>query len=196
MTGRGRSAPCRSPKATCSRSPHIEPYLGGVLAQLAAEQHLRGLDRDPFIDRLTHYLAELNATHPFREGNGRTQRPFVQQLAEDAGYHIDWRTLDPQENIDASGRRTVVTTSPYERSSPSSSPRPNKDEITRVLSAASHDNTNALLISAPPAPDATLEPSAETLKPRSLSHRRSGRDPLGRRGIARSAPIRRQLLCD
>jgi fido (protein-threonine AMPylation protein) len=44
---------------------------------------------------LTYYLAEINATHPFREGNGRTQRAFLQQLAEDAGYRIDWRTLDP-----------------------------------------------------------------------------------------------------
>jgi cell filamentation protein len=58
---------------------HIASYLGGVLAQLPGEQHLRGLDREAFIDRLTHYLAEINATHPFREGNGRTQRAFVQQ---------------------------------------------------------------------------------------------------------------------
>jgi fido (protein-threonine AMPylation protein) len=43
---------------------HIDSYLGGGLAQLGDEQHLRDLDREPFIDRLAHYLAEINATHP------------------------------------------------------------------------------------------------------------------------------------
>jgi cell filamentation protein len=82
---------------------HIEPYLGAVLSQLAAENYLRGLDRDDLIDRLTHYLAEINATHPFREGNGRTQRAFLSQLAANhAGYRIEWARLDPQRNLDAS----------------------------------------------------------------------------------------------
>lgn len=81
---------------------HIESYLAGVLAQLPAERHLRGFDCEPFVDRLTHYLAEINSTHPFREGNGRTQRAFISQLAHDAGYRIDWSKLDPRLNIDAS----------------------------------------------------------------------------------------------
>jgi hypothetical protein len=99
----------------CRGSSHIRVGSG----------RLRGLYRDRFIDRLTHCLAEVNATHPSREGNGRTHRVFLQQLAEDAGYHIDWRTLDPPEDIDASPHwRIVVTTKRYERSSPSSSPHP------------------------------------------------------------------------
>jgi cell filamentation protein len=77
-------------------------YLGSVLAKLPAERHLRGLTREQVIDLLTYYLAEINATHPFREGNGRAQRAFVAQLAADAGYRVDWRRLDPQRNIDAS----------------------------------------------------------------------------------------------
>jgi len=32
--------------------------------------------RESFLDRLTHYFAEVNAIHPFREGNGRAQRAF------------------------------------------------------------------------------------------------------------------------
>jgi cell filamentation protein len=116
---------------------HIEPYLGGVLAQLAGEQHLRGLDRDPFIDRLTHYLAEINATHPFREGNGRTQRAFLQQLAQDASYRIDWRTLDPQENIDASRAAHRGDNQPLRAILAQLVTTPEQDEITRVLSAAS-----------------------------------------------------------
>ena len=33
---------------------HAESYLGDVLAELPRENHLRGLDRDRTIDRLTH----------------------------------------------------------------------------------------------------------------------------------------------
>jgi fido (protein-threonine AMPylation protein) len=61
-----------------------------------------GQDRDPFIDRLTYYLGEVNAVHPFREGNGRTQRAFFGQLADDAGFPLDWQDLDADRNIAAS----------------------------------------------------------------------------------------------
>jgi cell filamentation protein len=81
---------------------HIEPFLADVLAQLAAEQYLRGLESDPIVDRLTHYLAEINAAHPFREGNGRTQRAFIGQLANHAGYGIAWERADPTDNLNGS----------------------------------------------------------------------------------------------
>jgi PHD/YefM family antitoxin component YafN of YafNO toxin-antitoxin module len=80
----------------------IEPYANDVFLHLAMEKHLRGLPRDAFVDRLAHYLAEINAIHPFREGNGRTQRAFFNQLARDANWTIRWRSMDPEENIDAS----------------------------------------------------------------------------------------------
>ncbi|HTX07461.1 MAG TPA: Fic family protein [Solirubrobacteraceae bacterium] len=54
------------------------------------------------MDRITHYHAELNAVHPFREGNGRTQRAFLAQLARDAGHHIAWARLHADRNVEAS----------------------------------------------------------------------------------------------
>jgi cell filamentation protein len=39
-------------------------------------------------------MGEINATHPFREGNGRTQRVFCALLAEQAGYFIDFESVD------------------------------------------------------------------------------------------------------
>jgi cell filamentation protein, protein adenylyltransferase len=56
----------------------------------------------PFLDRLTFYLGEVNAVHPFREGNGRAQRAFFEQLARDAGFTLDWQHLDADRNIEAS----------------------------------------------------------------------------------------------
>jgi cell filamentation protein len=81
---------------------HVAPYLAGVLSDLSNEGRLRGLERDGFVTRLAHYYAEFNAVHPFREGNGRTQRAFLGQIAADAGHPIDWTGLDPDRNIEAS----------------------------------------------------------------------------------------------
>lgn len=80
---------------------HITSYAAGVFARLADEQHLRGLAREAFVDRLTFFAGEVNALHPFREGNGRTQRAFLGQLAREAGHHVSWSHLDRQRNIDA-----------------------------------------------------------------------------------------------
>ncbi|MDX3132900.1 Fic family protein [Streptomyces europaeiscabiei] len=46
---------------------------------------------------------DLNVLHPFREGNGRAQRAFLDQLSTDAGYALNWSGMDPQRNEDASG---------------------------------------------------------------------------------------------
>jgi cell filamentation protein len=81
---------------------HLETYLDGLFDELAREAFLRGLSREPFLERLTHYHAELNAAHPFREGNGRTQRAFLGQLARDAGYRLAWQRLNRERNIEAS----------------------------------------------------------------------------------------------
>lgn len=81
---------------------HIESYAAGVFRDLAADRCLRGLPRESFVKRLTHYYAEVNAIHPFREGNGRTQRAFFQQLAREAGWPVDWTVLDAESNVEAS----------------------------------------------------------------------------------------------
>jgi cell filamentation protein len=80
----------------------IEPYAADVFGALRKENCLHGLDRAAFVDRLTHYLGEVNAIHPFREGNGRTQRVFFEQLAGDAGFGIKWQRMDPAQNVEAS----------------------------------------------------------------------------------------------
>jgi cell filamentation protein len=82
--------------------PHeIEPTAAAIFGRLAAAGHLRGRDRAAFVDGLTALLAEVNALHPFREGNGRTQRAFLGQLARDAGYRLRWEGVDRDANIDA-----------------------------------------------------------------------------------------------
>jgi len=81
---------------------HIETSAAEVFRGLRSENCLRGLDREVFVARLAHYLGEVNAVHPFREGNGRTQRAFFEQLARRAGYTLEWQHLDAARNIEAS----------------------------------------------------------------------------------------------
>ena len=72
----------------------IDAYLTGQLEGIAKENFLQGLAPDVFVSRLAHYLGEINAAHPFREGNGRVQRLFCTQLAEQASYFIAFETVD------------------------------------------------------------------------------------------------------
>jgi cell filamentation protein len=81
---------------------YIESASAGIFRALRGEDFLRGLERGPFIDRLTFYLGEVNAVHPFREGNGRTQRAFFEQLTRDVGFTLNWQHLDAARNIEAS----------------------------------------------------------------------------------------------
>jgi cell filamentation protein len=78
---------------------HIGPYLMTLFADLPHEDRLHGLGREQVLERLTHYYAEINAVHPFREGNGRTQRAFLGQVAKAAGHPIAWVHLDAERNI-------------------------------------------------------------------------------------------------
>ena len=78
----------------------IEIYLGKKFSELRSENCLRNLSGDAFIPRLAYYMSEINAAHPFREGNGRVQRFFCAQLAEQAGYFIDFETVARDEMYD------------------------------------------------------------------------------------------------
>jgi len=72
----------------------IQSYSNIVFKALAAEKYLLSLEPKVFAKRLAHYLSEINAIHPFREGNGRVQRLFISQVAEHAGYSLDFSALD------------------------------------------------------------------------------------------------------
>lgn len=68
----------------------IESYLKRQLDKIPNENYLIGLTPESFIQRLAYYMGEINAAHPFREGNGRVQRAFCAQLAENANYFINF----------------------------------------------------------------------------------------------------------
>lgn len=62
--------------------------MDDLFAGLAAECFLQGSSRVAFIAAMAAFLAELNAIHPFREGNGRTQLSFTHALCTRAGHPV------------------------------------------------------------------------------------------------------------
>ena len=80
----------------------IEPAIESLLQKLSAEKCLRGTDVESFARRAGFYLGEINAIHPFREGNGRTQREFIRELGVEAGFAIDWSRISREQMTEAS----------------------------------------------------------------------------------------------
>ncbi len=62
------------------------------LSQMRARRLLR---------EIANLSAELNALHPFCEGNGRTIRLFLILLADHAGYLLDYSQVSSKELIEA-----------------------------------------------------------------------------------------------
>ena len=75
----------------------IESAANNIFNKLARENWLKWLDADALSKRLAHYLSEINALHPFREGNGRVQRIFISQLSQSAGYQLDYFDLEQEQ---------------------------------------------------------------------------------------------------
>ena len=97
------SCPAQGVSAVPGRAESATPSSAAVIfRELRDEDCLRGLGRGIFVGRLACYLGEVNALHPFGEGNGRAQRAFFGQLARDAGFPLAWQHLDPVRNVEAS----------------------------------------------------------------------------------------------
>jgi cell filamentation protein len=80
---------------------NIDREMRRVFADLHRQKYLQGLDITPFARKAAHFLAELNAIHPFREGNGRTQLSFLVILSERAGYSLRLERLNPAAMLNA-----------------------------------------------------------------------------------------------
>ncbi|SNT30929.1 cell filamentation protein [Granulicella rosea] len=81
---------------------HIHGALDDALGKLKREGFLVNLSPKDFATRAAFYLGEINAIHPFREGNGRAQREFIRQLGVHAGHSLSWAGFTQQAMIDAS----------------------------------------------------------------------------------------------
>ena len=80
---------------------NIEDQAAKLFDDLRAADYLRSLDAQVFSAKAAHFLAELNAIHAFREGNGRSQLTFFALLADHAGHPLRLDKLEAEEMLEA-----------------------------------------------------------------------------------------------
>ena len=80
---------------------NIPAQMRALFAALKSQSCFSGLELEDFSTRSAHFLAELNAIHAFREGNGRTQLAFFTLLADRAGHPVRNTNLRPETILDA-----------------------------------------------------------------------------------------------
>lgn len=83
--------------------PHLLEYESKrIFGLLHRANLLRGLQRLTFARQAAQFLTEINKLHPFREGNGRTQRLFVDVLARQAGHEVYFDVVSRERMVQAS----------------------------------------------------------------------------------------------
>ena len=80
----------------------ILPMINKVFDMLKKENYLKNCPVENIAERAGFYLGEINAVHPFREGNGRAQREFIRELLLPLGFKVDYSRCDPKMMLYAS----------------------------------------------------------------------------------------------
>ncbi|MGG8086791.1 putative adenosine monophosphate-protein transferase Fic [Klebsiella aerogenes] len=93
----------------------IEKEGNALMRKLEEEDYLCEFPWETFVERLSWYYGEINVLHPFRLGNGLTQRIFFEQLAIHAGYLLDWRGIEPDAWSQANQLGAMGDPEPLER---------------------------------------------------------------------------------
>lgn len=88
---------------------YIEHELVKLLDELKGKNFLNNMDKCTLSKELAYYTAELNVLHPFREGNGRTIREFIRQLALRNNYYLRMDLVTPQELLDSTIKSVMDT---------------------------------------------------------------------------------------
>lgn len=84
--------PCRSLAERCRE----------IDGKIQALSYLQGLSRSDFAAKAAEIFVDVNRLHPFREGNGRTQRLFMEEMARGAGHRLDFGVVTRERMIAAS----------------------------------------------------------------------------------------------
>ena len=105
---------------------HIELFGNDIFNKLKKDNYFITYNKETTINKLVELFADINALHPFREGNGRTQRTFIESLAKINGIYLDLTNVSKMDMIVASHE----------------SINGNYDKLTTMFIANSHSLTN------------------------------------------------------
>ena len=81
---------------------YIDSFANDIFKKLKKEQYFNKYNYDVKLEKLVELFADINALHPFREGNGRSQREFIEELAKINGIDLNLTTVSKDDMIVAS----------------------------------------------------------------------------------------------
>jgi cell filamentation protein, protein adenylyltransferase len=96
-----------SPALTFAPPEEIAARSEAVFRRLAERNFFANASRSSFAESAADFLSDINAAHPFREGNGRAQRVMLEAIAQHAGHHLafDVVTRERMAAVSAAGQK-------------------------------------------------------------------------------------------
>lgn len=80
---------------------NVRREMAALFGRLRAWGYLQGTANGEFASRAAAFLADLNAIHCFRDGNGRCQLAFMAMVANHAGHPFKLQRLRPRRFLAA-----------------------------------------------------------------------------------------------
>lgn len=76
------------------KTDELENLCVKCFDRIKSSNYFRNISFESFVENIVDLYCTLNMLHPFREGNGRTERIFIAQLIRLNGYDIDFSEID------------------------------------------------------------------------------------------------------
>ncbi len=73
----------------------LENLCKACFNRLEKTSYFKGYSRKKFVEEIVDFYQTTNFLHPFREGNGRTQRIFISKLIKYNGYDFNFSNINP-----------------------------------------------------------------------------------------------------
>lgn len=130
-------------KTMFANALYVPAALEDLVTKLNRDITSKSITANNISEKLAYYYGELNMIHPFREGNGRTQKIFIEKVADKLGYSLQLEKIEPKkllevtiESVNGTGRplkkvfEEVIVTKHFK--SRSEQPHINSKSITSV----------------------------------------------------------------
>ena len=80
---------------------HISAQMDALFRSIRGGESFADKTRSEFLREVARFLGELNAIHPFREGNGRAQLAFLGLIGATAGQPFAFERIDSNAFLQA-----------------------------------------------------------------------------------------------
>jgi cell filamentation protein len=98
-------------KTMFANALYVPAALEDLVTRINRDITSKSITANNISDKLAYYYSELNMIHPFREGNGRTQKIFIEKVADKLGYSLQLEKVDSKkllevtiESVNGTGR--------------------------------------------------------------------------------------------